>query len=42
MMKEVYRKGDDIVCQGDQASSYYLIQEGEIDVIIDFKRVNVL
>ena len=42
MMNEVYRRGDDIVCQGDQASSYYLIKEGEVNVIINNKKVNVL
>ena len=41
-MNEVYRMGDDIVSQGDQASSYYLIKEGEVQVIINGENVNVL
>ena len=41
-MNEVYRMGDDIVTQGDQASSYYLIKEGEVQVIINGENVNVL
>lgn len=41
-MLEVFRMGEDIVCQGDQASSYYLIMEGEVSVIINGDEVNVL
>lgn len=42
IVTEHYTNGDQIVCQGDQASSYYLIKSGQVSVEIDGHEVTTM
>ena len=40
LITNYFEKNQDLVCQGDAASSYYIIKKGTVSVILDGKVIN--